>query len=163
MVELRRSLAAVIGCYARVEVLDAVSDFEALTMRLAPDEMLLVAEPRHGAAILATAETALAADPGSIVFDVSDGYTIWSVAGDWEEVSLRLCAVPISESSPLIQTLFAQVPAKLVIRPPNELLVAVPSTLSHHVRTRILDSCGDLSPTELEPAPIAVPVREAAA
>ena len=112
MVELRRSFAAVIGCYARVEVLDAVSDLEALTMRLAPDEMLLVAEPRHGAAILATAETALAADPGSIVLEVSDGYSIWSVAGDWEEVSLRLCAVPISQSSALIQTLFAQVPAK---------------------------------------------------
>lgn len=163
MLEFRRSFAAVIGCYARAEDLDAVSVIDALPMRLAPDELLLVIDSRNKVAALAAAETALAADPRSLVFDVSDGYTIWSVLGDWEEVSLRLCAVPVSEPSVLIQTLFAHVPAKLVVRPPDELLVMVSSALSHHVRQRILDSCRDLSPTELEPAPIAVQLREAAA
>jgi hypothetical protein len=163
VLEFRRSLAAVIGCYARAENLDAVSVVEALPMRLAPDELLLVTESRDGAATLAAAETALAADAGSLVFDVSDGYAIWSLLGDWEEVSLRLCAVPVSEPPALIQALFAHVPAKLVIRSPDELLVVVSSVLSHHVRRRILDSCRDLSPTELEPAPIAIRLREAAA
>ena len=163
MLEFRRSLAAVIECYARPEDLDAVSVIEAFPMRLAPDELLFVTDSLNKAAALVAAERALAADPGALVFDVSDGYTIWSVLGDWEEVFLRLCAVPVSEPSALIQALFAHAPAKLVIRPPDELLVVVSSVLSHHVRERILDSCRDLSPTELEPAPVAVQLRETAA
>ncbi|HEY1367633.1 MAG TPA: hypothetical protein VGF23_10980 [Gaiellaceae bacterium] len=163
MLELQRTLAAAVGCYARPEALDALAAGEALAIRVAPDELLLLADPDETVQRLASVERALAAlDGGGVALDVSGGFAVWRVRGDWPEALARLCAVAPPEPPACLQALFAHVPAKLVVNG-DELLVVVSSVLSHHVHDRILAACADLHPRELDAAPLTTGVAGAAA
>lgn len=155
MLELQRTLAAVVGCYARPAALDALATGGALTIRVASDELLLLTAANDAASLLASAERALAAlDAHALALDVSSGFAVWLVRGAWPEAVARLCAVAPPEPPACFQALFAHVPAKLVVRA-DELLVVVSSVVSHHVRERVLQACRDLEPRELGPAPLA--------
>jgi hypothetical protein len=156
VLELGESLTAVVGCYARPAALDALVVDAVISIRIAHDELLLLAARDEREATTAAAEIALGPlDGRGLVVDVSDGYAAWTVTGEGRfEAFARLCAVPLPHAPAHVQTLFAHVPAKVVVRP-DELLALVPSVLSHHVKRRILESCQDLDPTELPAVPLA--------
>jgi hypothetical protein len=140
------------GCFGRAAALDALAADAALAVRVAPTELLLLGE-RGVAAIEALL---LALDPGGLVVDVTSAYATWSFRGtDRHEAFARLSALPLPQPPAAVQGLVAHVPAKVVVRP-DELLVTVPSTVSHHLRARVLAACADLELHEL-PAP---PARE---
>jgi sarcosine oxidase gamma subunit len=163
VLELQRTLAAVVGCYARAEALEALpAAGEALAIRVAPDELMLLGDPDDRARLLASVEQSLLPlDGGGLVLDVSDGFAVWRLRGDWQEAFARLCAVPVREPAACVQALFAHVPAKLVVGS-DQLLVVVSSVLSHHVRDRVLGACRDLDPREADAAPLGSGVIEAA-
>ena len=160
MLELRESLASVVACHAAADVLDGFTIEATVAVRVAQDEVLLISEPSRCDQVLVRAEEALAPVDGLVV-DVSDGYAVWTLHGDWREAWARLCAVPSPPASACVQGLFAGVPAKLVSAE-EELLVMASSALSEHVRERVLSACHDLDPHELEPTPLSVPADEAA-
>ena len=162
MLELRRILAAVIGCFAAPGELDAVAVEGTLPIRSAPDELLLVSRPAGSAAVVAAAEAALERDQDSLVLDVSDGFGLCSLSGDWREAFARLCAIPAPAAAGCIQGLFADVPAKLVIGQ-SELLIVSSSVVTHHVEERVLRACGDLEPATREPSPLELPLQAAVA
>jgi hypothetical protein len=163
VLEVQRTLAAVVGCYARAEALDPIAAAAAVAIRVAPDELLLLVDPEERTRLLASTEVALASlDRGGLALDLSDGFAIWRLGGNWPEAFARLCAVPPPEPHACVQALFAHVPAKLVVGT-EELLVVVSSVLAHHVRDRVLDACRELEPRELDPAPLGSCVAEATA
>lgn len=152
MLELQALRAGVVGCYARSEALDALTADVPLAIRVAPDELLMLVEIDEAIGHLAAAERSLAVlDPGGLALDVSAGFAVFRLRGDWPEAFARLCAAPLPESPACIQALFAHVPAKVVVTT-DELLVVVSSVVSHHIRDRILTACRDLDPCELEAA-----------
>jgi hypothetical protein len=154
VLELQPTRAAIIGCFARSDAVDAVADGTQLALRVAPDELLLVVDPEEAAACVTSIEGSLAVlDPGGLTFDLSGGYRVFRVRGDWGEAFARLCAAPLPEPPAILQALFAHVPAKVVVST-DELLIVVSSVVSHHVRDRILAACRDLGPRELAAAPL---------
>jgi hypothetical protein len=162
VLELQRTLAAVVGCYARAEALDALAAGAALAIRVAPDELLLLVDPDDRSQLLASAEQAVASlDGGGLALDVTDGFAVWRLRGEWHEAFARLCAVPSPDPPACVQALFAHVPAKLVVGT-EELLVVVSSVLAHHVRDRVLGACRDLEPRELDAALLGCCIAEAA-
>jgi hypothetical protein len=162
VLELRQTSAAVIGCFAKADALDAVAIDETLGFRVAPDELLLLSAPDRAAEVRGEAEAALARSVGALVVDVTDGYSVWSLRGAWREPFTRLCAIAIPEDDTCLQGLFAEVPAKLVVST-EVLLIVTPSVVSRHVEARVRGSCADLDLTSGAPMPVAVPVREDAA
>jgi sarcosine oxidase gamma subunit len=161
VLELQPALAGAVGCYARPEALDSLAAGTSLAIRVAPDELLLLVDPDDQSQLLASAEQALAAVDG-LALDLSGGFAVWRLRGDWPEALARLCAVAAPKGPASVQALFAHVPAKLLFTG-DELLVVVSSVLSHHVHDRILAACRDLEPRELEPAPLAARIAGAAA
>jgi heterotetrameric sarcosine oxidase gamma subunit len=161
VLELQRALAASVGCYARPEALDSLAAGASLAIRVAPDELLLLVDPDDQSQLLASAEQALAPVDG-LALDLSGGFAVWRLRGDWPEALARLCAVAAPESPACVQALFAHVPAKLLFTG-DELLVVVASVLSHHVHDRILAGCRDLDPHELAAAPLTARIAGAAA
>jgi sarcosine oxidase gamma subunit len=166
VLELRRAQLAVIGCYARRDALDALDALalSALQIRVAPDELLLIARPGEHAADTEVATAHLAhLDPGSFLFDVSDGYSVWTLTGEGRyEAFARLCPSPPANPPACVQGLFAHVPAKIVFGE-DDLHVLVSSVLGHYLRERILIACADLDPRETKAAPLAIPPGERAA
>lgn len=147
MPDLRAAQLAAVGCWARPEALDALPPLDALSFRVAPDELLLLGDA--GEELVERAQRALR---DGIVLDCTDAYAAWTLAGeDVEEAFRRVSAIRIDR--PQLQGLVAQVPAKVVALE-ADLLVLVPSTLGHHLRERVLQACADLGVRELEPAPL---------
>jgi hypothetical protein len=158
VLELQPVQAAIIGCFARSDAVDALMEGRALAIRVAPDELLLVVEPEASAASVSSVGRSLAVlDPGGLTLDLSGGYAVFRVRGDWAEAFARLCAAPSPEPPATIQALFAHVPAKLIAST-DELLVVVSSVVSHHVRDRVMTACGDLDPRELAAAPLSMSI-----
>jgi hypothetical protein len=155
VLELYPTSAALIGCYARPAALDSLGP-GGLAIRVAPNELLLVAAAAERGAALEDARRALAAaDPGGLVFDLSAGFAIWTLAGDGRhEAYARLCAIRPPEPPACVQGLFAHVPAKIVVET-ERVHVLVASTVGHHVRERVLGACADLEPREGPEAPLA--------
>jgi hypothetical protein len=158
VLELRAVAAEVIGCFGRPGALDQLVTGDESSIRVAPDELLLLSEPRRSSEL----ETQLGVlDSGSLVVDLSSGFAIWALRGDDRfEAFCRLSAFKLPEPPATAQGLVAHVPAKVVIRS-DELLLIVSSVASHHLRERVLVSCADLSPSEIGASrPTGIPTQE---
>lgn len=153
MLELHAVSTGVVGCFGRPATLDQLTEGAAtptrwaaeLSVRVAPDELLLLTDARHVSEI---EDKLQSLDGGSLVFDLSSGYATWALAGDDRlEAFCRLSAIKLPDPPATAQGLVAHVPAKVIVRP-EELLLMVSSGYSHHIRERVLGACADLSPTE---------------
>jgi hypothetical protein len=152
VLELHAVPAKVIGCFGRPEALDrlakgaeGVRRSPLLSVRVAPDELLLLSESPH----VAELEAELGAlDDGSLVLDLSCGFAIWALRGDGRfEAFIRLSALSLPEPPAVIQGLVAHVPAKVIVGS-DALLLIVSSVVAHHLRERVLLACADLAPSE---------------
>ena len=141
MLELAAVPSDVVGCYGKRAALDLLAGTATVSIRVAPDELLLLG----ARADLTSLETELARhDEGGIAVDLSPAYAVWALRGDDRAESFcRLSQIPLPAPPATVQGLVAHVPAKVVVRA-DELLLLVPSVLSHHVRARVLTACADL-------------------
>ncbi|MBP9144705.1 MAG: hypothetical protein KBF21_12265 [Thermoanaerobaculia bacterium] len=144
MLEIGRFHAAIVECHAGAAALDALripADVHAC--RVAPDELLLLAAPARAAELLQRASAHLAVvEPGALVADQSDGWTIFSLAGDGGMSALaQLAQFPIRERRPaFLQGAVAGGAAKLLLLP-GVVHILVPFALRDHVEGRLRDVC----------------------
>jgi hypothetical protein len=158
VLELSRSTTSVVDCLAAPEACDRVAPTGGATAcRIAPDEILLVSEPGAEAALLGVAAAATASDPDALVVEVTDGWAVWTLAGEeTREVFARLSAIPLPVEG-FTQGEVAHVPVK-VLSLPDRLHLLVPSMWGDYLRERILAECTDLGVHEsAEAAPWARP------
>lgn len=141
MLELAAVPSDVVGCYGKPSALDRLAGDATASIRVAPDELLLL-EARED---LTSVEAELARlDSGGIAVDLSSAFAAWALRGDARSESFsRLSQIPLPAPPATVQGLVAHVPAKIVIRP-DELLLLVPSVVSHHLHKRVLTACADL-------------------
>jgi len=140
---LSRTRVSLVTCLGTPEALDALEADPPVPGRLealrpAPDELLLVGGPGTGEDLIALAEARLSSlDPGSLCVDATDGWTVWTLAGErWSETFAMLSAIPL-EGPGFVQGRVAEVPAKVVARS-DRVHLLVPSCSEEHVRQRIL-------------------------
>jgi hypothetical protein len=140
--ELELLAGGAVGCFARAAALDALAEGAELPLRVAPAELLLLGAQ----AALGELEQRLAAlDPHALTLDLSSAYATWIVRGDDRfEAFARLSAIPLPGQGGFAQGLVGHVPAKVVVRS-DDLLVVVSSVVSHHLRERLPAACRDLA------------------
>jgi hypothetical protein len=160
VLELHAIPTDLVGCYARSGVLDRLVEAAGRGVRVAPDELLLFAARDRLAEL--QAELGLL-DGDRFVIDLSCAFSVWALrGGDRLEAFCRLSELHLPEPPAVIQGLVAHVPAKVVVRD-DELLLIVSSALSHHVRESVLAACADLATAEVTVAPAEEPAVEEAA
>jgi hypothetical protein len=136
VLELTFTPLPITGCFGRAAELDRLAASADLSVRVAPDELLIVG-----------GQMPSSLPDGGLVVDLSSAYAVWALSGDDRfEAFRRLSQVELPESG-LVQGLVAHVPMKVVVRE-DHLVVLVPSVLSHHLRERVHKACGDLLGTK---------------
>lgn len=144
MPELVRTLADVVVCLAEAETLDALERPRgALPIRIASDELLLVAHPGAARAVGRAAGAVREADGDALVTDVSDGWAVWSLSGPGSrEAFTRLSMLELPNAG-VVQGDVARLPVK-VVADGERLHLLVPSSWSEHLRERILSLVPDV-------------------
>ena len=144
MLEIGRFHAAIVECHAAAAALDALKvPPGAHACRVAPDELLLIAAPGRLDELLQRARAHLAVvEPGALVLDQSDGWTIFSLAGDGGMTALsQLALFPIRQRRPaFVQGAVAGVSAKLLLES-GVIHLLVPCAAGDHVAGRLRDVC----------------------
>lgn len=145
MLEVQAVHSDVVGCYANPAALDRLCPNGGRTVRVAPNELLLLGERGR----LSELEGELAGrDPSSLVLDLSSAFSIWSLRGEQRyEAFCRLSHLELPDPPAVAQGLVAHVPGKVIVLE-DELLVLVSSAVAHHLRERLRATCGDLAPIE---------------
>lgn len=158
MLELQSVQPEILGCYASPAALDRLAGNGELTVRIAPDELLRLGRRSR----LAELTTELGGmDPSSLVVDLTSAFSIWALRGDGRlEAICRLSALPLPEAPGVVQGLVARVPARVVVRS-DEVLVIMSSALSHHLRDRLFAACADLAPVEATARTLVHPTEHA--
>ena len=126
---------AVIRCLGEPTALDALeAPLEAVAIRAAPDELLLVGEPASSGTLVAAGERTRG---GTLVVDQSDGWEALTLAGPGAgEAFCRLSALPLSEDSPgVVQGAVGGLAAK-VLAYPDRIVVLVASTSADYLYER---------------------------
>ncbi len=150
MLELVATRVSVVGCFAVPGALDALALPEAThACRVAPDEVMLVGRADRAEELVhTTIGRATAADPDAVVLDTTDGWAVWTLAGDApREAFARLSAVQLPAEG-YTHGDVAHVPVR-VIALPEVLHLLVPAMWGEHLRQRILDRCASLGVEEV--------------
>ena len=146
MLDINRTNAAVIACYADPQALDSLPVVPPGThgCRVAPDELLLVAPPTERAETERWAADHFAsADPSAMVLDQSDGWSAFTLRGDEApSVFAQLSDVPLPlRRRAFLQGAVAGGSAKILLLD-DAIHVLVPSTLRDNFAGRLRDVCG---------------------
>ncbi len=148
MLEVGRHAAGIVECHANPRALDALTMPTGVHLcRVAPDELLLLMAPPRLEEILRRATAHLAVvDPGGLVVDQSDGWTIFGLPGEEGALALRqLAAMPLPERRPaFLQGAVAGGPAKLLLLP-GIVYLLVPFALRDHLERRLREVCAPTS------------------
>jgi hypothetical protein len=143
--ELRDRRVGVIVCAADTAALDRLvaPGHGARTLRLAPDESLVVVEPAVVADVRRELADRIAAiDTDAVVLDVSDGWAGLALVGDDAVHALSyLSVLDVPAADGFVQGDVARVGAK-ILREPDGLLLLVPAYWREHVRTRAIEDAG---------------------
>ena len=136
MLEIAPLKVAVVACLGRAGDIEHLAVPDTVTLRTAPDEVLLLCAPDRASGVVAAATSALGT--GGLVADQTDAFSGWTLSGsDVHELFVRLCAIPLdSEHDSLMQGLFAKVPAKILVNQ-HHLHVLVSSVHAHHIPLRL--------------------------
>jgi hypothetical protein len=138
VLELVARSYAVQGCFGDKAPLDALEEHAAIPVRVASDELLLLGQE---SARTVPSEN----DSGLLRVDLSSAFATFAVTGDARfEAFSRLSAFRLP-SEGVALGLVADVPAKVIVRT-DEILLVVSSLMFRHVRERVLSSCLDLLP-----------------
>ena len=82
MAELVATAVSVVVACADARALDVLAPVGARSCRVAPDELMFVAEPAAAGRLTRDAGAVTAGDPDAVVIDVSDGWSCWTIAGE---------------------------------------------------------------------------------
>ena len=144
MLELIDMRASVVGVFATVEALDALRPAGAYRCRVAPDEAMFVAPPSAGVPLLRDASAVLAGDSDAVVLDITDGWTIWTIAGDPVRGTFaRLSALEVGDGYRQGDVVGV---AGRVIAERDRIHLFVPAMWGNHLRTRVLALCPGIVP-----------------
>lgn len=146
MLDVARLHACVVACHGSAPALEALAvPAGALALRVAPDELLLLAPPARAEELLRRATAHLAVvEPGALAVDQSDGWAIFGLPGHQPEdegvLALRqLALMPLPRRRPaFVQGAVAGGPAKLLLLP-EVVYLLVPFALRDHVARRLCD------------------------
>ena len=146
MLNINRTDATVVACYADPQALDSLPVVPpgAHGCRVAPDELLLVAPPTQRAETERWATDHFAsADPSAMVLDQSDGWSAFTLRGDEApSVFAQLSDVPLPlKRRAFLQGAVAGGSAKVLLLD-DAIHVLVPSTLRDNFAGRLRDVCG---------------------
>ena len=146
MLNINRTNATVVACYADPQALDSLPVVPPGThgCRVAPDELLLVAPPTERAETERWAADHFAsADPSAMVLDQSDGWSVFTLRGDdAPSVFAHLSDVPLPlRRRAFLQGAVAGGSAKVLLLD-DAIHVLVPSTLRDNFAGRLRDVCG---------------------
>jgi sarcosine oxidase gamma subunit len=139
VLELARTEADLVACLAAPEALDAMQATKVVTtVRVAPDELLLIGALGSGPKVAAAAAKAIrAADDDALVTDVTDGWIVWTLGGsDAHDAFERLSMLHLPEAG-VVQGDVARLPVKVVVDG-QRLHLAVPSSWAAYLRERIV-------------------------
>jgi hypothetical protein len=143
--ELRDRRVGVIVCAADPAALDRLvpPGHGARTLRLAPDESLVVVEPAVVADVRREVADRIAAiDADALVLDVTDGWASLALVGDDADHALSyLSGLKAPAADGFVQGDVARVGVK-ILREPDGLLLLVPAYWRKHVRTRAIEDAG---------------------
>jgi hypothetical protein len=130
--------ATCVRLYATAAVLDALEPPERVGQaRVAPDEVLWLADPGRADELVGAGEKALAADEAALVVDHSDGYAVFALVGDGAaEAFSRVSSIRLPEAG-FRQGKVAQVPGRVYVRP-GRIDVVVTADVAWFVRERLL-------------------------
>lgn len=155
MLEVAVSEVAIVACLATRVALDALPRGIGVVLRIAPDEAWLLGPRNERSRLVASATSWMAgADPGGLVVDQTDGWTVLAVRGSsGVELYGRLSVAPVPGGRPaLVQGALAGVPGKALFT--NEALhLMVPAPVGHHLEARIREAGADLEPRFGRPEP----------
>ena len=151
MLELVATKAAVALVMATPHALDALAPAGAYRCRVAPDEAMFVREPEAVEALLRDAGSVRAGDSDAVVLDASDGWAVWTLAGESaRDAFTRLSALRVAGGYQ--QGEVAHLPVRLIIEG-ERVHMFVPVMWREHMRRQVLDRCMSLGVTERgEPA-----------
>ena len=111
--------------------------------RVAPDELLLVGPADRDAIAHAVADV----DPASLVLDVGDGWSAWTLAGpDAREAFVRLSELELPDQG-FVQGEVARLPMKVLVHD-DMVTMLVPAMWSDHLGERIRTDCAALGVRE---------------
>lgn len=139
MLELARTEAAFVSCMASAEALDAMQATKVVTtVRVAPDELLLIGASGSGPKVAAAAGKAIRQiDDDALAMDVTDGWTVWTLGGTAAHDAFeRLSMLHLPETG-VVQGDVARLPVKVVVDG-EHLHLAVPSSWADYLRERIV-------------------------
>ena len=141
MPELHGGQLAVILCAADAEALDALvaPGHGARTLRTCSDEVLVVAAPDVADSVAREVRDRIAAlDPDALVFDVTDGWSLWSLIGaDAAHAFSYLSALPVPDPGGFTQGDVARIGAT-VLGGDDAVTILVPAYWREHVRERAI-------------------------
>jgi hypothetical protein len=155
VLELVETRASVVGAFASARALDALRPAGATRCRVAPDEAMFVAPPSAAAALVRDASAVTAGDVDAIVLDTTDGWAVWTLAGEAvRDAFARLSSVEPSHG--YAQGEVAGVAVR-VIAQEDRIHLLVPAMWGDHLRRRILARCPEVvarsDPQAWEPGP----------
>lgn len=132
--------AALVSCIAASEALDAIAGMAGV-LRIAPDEVLIVAGPQAGEEIVHAATAELGeTDPHALVTDVSDAWSGVTLAGDGARdlfAHLSPLTLPVTEG--FLQGDVGRLAAKVIVRRPGDrITILAPAPQAAYLRERIL-------------------------
>lgn len=154
MLEFATTQATVIHCFAEPNVLETLRAPEgAMVFRIARGELVCIADPTAGAAVLAALSSEIeSVDVHALLLDRSNSWAVFTLSGSHRaDAFARLCTTPLPPAPALLQGAIGAVPAKAVILN-DRIHLMVSSNLGHHLRQRIVEGCGDLAPREMPAA-----------
>lgn len=149
MLELRPLAFGVVTCVADPAACDALpSVAEAVALRLAPDEVMVLGAPASVDAVLETVSgAAVSVDPFAVVLDATDGWAACALRGDSAALALsRLSALEVPREG-FVQGEAAGMPVKLVAAA-GGLDLLVPAMWRDSLRDAILRRCRTLGIVE---------------
>lgn len=138
MLELIETRASVVACFAEPAALDSmVVPSRSVRCLVAPDEVLFVAHPEEGRAVVRQAADRLGVlDPNAIAIDVSDGWSSLTLEGDGIRGAFaRLSELELPDEG-FVQGKVGGVPAKLFIAG-DRLHLMVASMWGEHLLDRV--------------------------
>jgi hypothetical protein len=142
VLEVGRYVAGIVECHASPRALDAlVAPAGVQACRVAPDELLLLMAPARLDEVMRRSTAHLAVlEPGGLVVDQSDGWTIFGLPGEAGQQALRqLTEMPLPARRPaFLQGSVAGGAAKLILLPGIAFLL-VPFALRDHLERRLRD------------------------
>ena len=157
MLEFAPIQASVVRCFADPPALDQLPAIpDAIPLRIAGDELMLLTAASKGAGALARATAHLAsADPQGVALEQTSGWKLWALRGsDAAEAMARLCANRLPDERPgFLQSAVGDVPAKVLVTS-KAIYVMVPAPYGHHLHERITEACADLAPAERPAEPL---------